>query len=323
MKTLYLLLPAILAGCAQNTNDEYANIDFRNEMRSFVTHISEYAKNNVDDFIIIPQNGQELITDSGEGDGIPESAYLQTIDATGRESMFYGYYNDDEETPSAENQHLLDLCLTCVEHNVPVLATDYCFTESKMETSYVLNEQNGFISFAAPDRNLTRIPGYPHTIHNENSNNIISIHDAQNFLYLISSENYSTKQDLINELCETNYDVILLDLYHNEVAYTLAEINQLKLKDNGALRLVICYLSIAEAEDYRYYWQESWNTTKPSWLEGENPDWAGNYKVKYWDSDWQDIIFGNDDSYLKQVIDAGFDGSYLDIIDAFEYFEEL
>ena len=37
--------------------------------------------------------------------------------------------------------------------------------------------------------------------------------------------------------------------------------------------------------------------------------------------EWQDIVFGNDESYLKKILDAGFDGVYLDIIDAFEYFE--
>ncbi len=80
-------------------------------------------------------------------------------------------------------------------------------------------------------------------------------------------------------------------------------------------------MSIGEAEDYRYYWQDSWINNPPNWLEDENPDWEGNYKVRYWDKDWQSIIYGNDNSYLKKIINAGFDGVYLDIIDAFEYFE--
>jgi len=58
-------------------------------------------------------------------------------------------------------------------------------------------------------------------------------------------------------------------------------------------------------------------------LEEENPNWEGNYKVRYWEPEWQDIIYGNDSSYLKKILDAGFDGVYLDIIDAFEYFEGL
>lgn len=84
---------------------------------------------------------------------------------------------------------------------------------------------------------------------------------------------------------------------------------------------MIAYMSIGEAEDYRYYWQTEWEINPPSWLAEENPNWPGNYKVRYWDLAWQEIIYGNDNSYLKKILDAGFDGVYLDIIDTFEYFE--
>ena len=53
----------------------------------------------------------------------------------------------------------------------------------------------------------------------------------------------------------------------------------------------------------------------------ENPAWRGNYKVRYWDAGWRAILFGSPGSYLDQIISRGFDGVYLDIIDAFEYFE--
>ena len=113
-----------------------------------------------------------------------------------------------------------------------------------------------------------------------------------------------------------------MDLFfHDESAFTASEIQQLKSKANGGTRLVISYMSIGEAEDYRYYWQADWEQDKPSWLDEENPEWEGNYKVKYWDEKWQDIIYGNDDSYLKKILDAGFGGVYLDIIEAFEYYE--
>ncbi|MBQ5572035.1 MAG: endo alpha-1,4 polygalactosaminidase, partial [Bacteroidales bacterium] len=82
-------------------------------------------------------------------------------------------------------------------------------------------------------------------------------------------------------------------------------------------RMVIAYMSIGEAEDYRYYWQAEWKRGNPSWLDKENPKWKGNYKVKYWKSEWQEIIF----DYLSRITNAGFDGVYLDIIDAFEYYE--
>ncbi|AXQ96004.1 endo alpha-1,4 polygalactosaminidase (plasmid) [Cereibacter azotoformans] len=83
-------------------------------------------------------------------------------------------------------------------------------------------------------------------------------------------------------------------------------------------RLIVSYLSIAEAEDYRYYWQDSWAKTPPHWLGAENPEWAGNMKVRYWEAGWQKIVLG----YLDRIIDRGFNGVYLDIIDAFEFWEE-
>ena len=45
-------------------------------------------------------------------------------------------------------------------------------------------------------------------------------------------------------------------MYHNGIAFTFNEIIALKTKKNGGQRLVIAYMSIGEAEDYRFYWQE-------------------------------------------------------------------
>jgi cysteinyl-tRNA synthetase len=59
----------------------------------------------------------------------------------------------------------------------------------------------------------------------------------------------------------------------------------------------------------------------PDWLDKENPNWKGNFKVRYWHKDWQDIILNKHNGYLQKIIQAGFNGVYLDIIDAFEYYE--
>lgn len=85
-----------------------------------------------------------------------------------------------------------------------------------------------------------------------------------------------------------------------------------KAQSNGTK--VFAYLSIGEAEDYRPYWGK-W-TTPPSWLDAENPQWKGNYKVKFWEPAWQRIVYAQ----LEQIVRAGFDGVYLDIVDAYEYY---
>lgn len=86
---------------------------------------------------------------------------------------------------------------------------------------------------------------------------------------------------------------------------------------------VLAYMSIGEAEDYRWYWQRAWDANHdgkpdrgaPAWLGPENPEWRGNYKVRYWDPAWQRIV----EQYIDRIVAAGFDGLYLDVVDAFEY----
>lgn len=88
-------------------------------------------------------------------------------------------------------------------------------------------------------------------------------------------------------------------------------------------KLVLAYVSIGEAETYRWYWEKAWDADNdgtpdkgaPTWLGPVNPDWPGNYKVRYWDPKWQQIVF----AYLDKVLEAGFDGAYLDIVDGYEY----
>jgi cysteinyl-tRNA synthetase len=166
------------------------------------------------------------------------------------------------------------------------------------------------------------VPAYPAGPYLQNGANISTPGQAKNFLYLINPEHYAAKADFIRAVASTSYDLLIIDFFHNDLALTSADIDQLRNKASGGQRLVICYLSIGEAEDYRFYWQSSWKKNRPEWLEPENPDWPGNYKVKYWHPDWQQIIFGHPEAYLDRIISAGFDGVYLDIIDGFEYFEE-
>jgi cysteinyl-tRNA synthetase len=121
---------------------------------------------------------------------------------------------------------------------------------------------------------------------------------------------------------ETAYDLIVIDYSldgTDATAFTAEEITRLR---DGDDKIVLAYMSIGEAEDYRFYWQESWDDDPPRWLDEENPDWEGNYKVRYWDADWQAIIFGSEDSYLDKIIAAGFDGVYLDLVDSYVYYEE-
>ena len=315
----FLAVSMLFISCSK---DDYPDLDFKQEMRDFVIGISECAKSIDADFIIIPQNGVELVSNTGDEEGSADPAYASAIDGNGQEDLFYGYDKDDKATPSSERSYLMVFLNMSKNAGNTILVTDYCSTHSNMDNSYSQNNTAGYISFAADERELNNIPVYPSPIYGENDEIITALSDIKNFLYLINPENYSSKSAFINAVTSTNYDLLIMDLFFGEgIEFTSAEINQLKNKANGGKRLVISYMSIGEAEDYRYYWQSGWEPGDPAWVDEENPEWEGNYKVRYWEKEWQDIIFGNESSYLKKILNADFDGIYLDIIDAFEYFE--
>ena len=162
------------------------------------------------------------------------------------------------------------------------------------------------------------------------------------------------------------YDLVVIDYSktgEEDEAFSPEDVRRMQVKPDGSRRIVIAYLSIGEAESYRYYWNADWaeplrvaegavaddsdeedqppeakakkgagkrtgTTAKirilgvprlsaPVWLGRENENWAGNFLVRYWEKSWQDIIFGQPSGYLDRIIAAGFDGAFLDRVDAF------
>jgi cysteinyl-tRNA synthetase len=320
MKNAAIALFTLLCLSCDNSDSDDANArDYRQDMRELVIGISQKAKTTSTPFFVIPQNGIELVTQR-EDDFSTHAAYLAAIDGNGQEDLLYGYDNDNDATPAETTNYLKNYLNLSKAAGKTILVTDYCSTPSKMAGSYQANGTSGYVSYAAPERDLNIIPqGTPRNV---NSDVVTSLSQVKNFLYLINPDNFATKQAFIDAVAATNYDLVIIDLFFNDVALTATDVAQLKNKANGGKRLVICYMSIGEAEDYRYYWNDNWSNTRPDWIATENPDWPGNYKVKYWNSEWQGLIYKNDDSYLNKITSAGFNGVYLDIIDAFEYFEE-
>ena len=125
----------------------------------------------------------------------------------------------------------------------------------------------------------------------------------------------------VRKAAATPFDVLVLDYSRDgtdQTALSPADVEALKQKSDGSRRLVGCYLSVGEAEDYRYYWNASWRGGgKPQWIRGENKDWAGNYIVNFWDPEWQALLMGSPDAYLDRILAQGFDAVYLDRVDVY------
>ncbi len=112
----------------------------------------------------------------------------------------------------------------------------------------------------------------------------------------------------------SGFDLVVMDYSRDggaEGEYSREEIGLIKA--SGVIP--VAYLSIGEAEDYRFYWRDSWREKPPPWLGPENPEWRGNYAVRYWEEGWKRIVF----RYLDRIIAQGFSGVYLDKVDEFEY----
>ena len=64
----------ILCSCGEDPGGPSDGVDAPQEMRDFVVELAQYARKTDPGFIVIPQNGQELITENLEPDGslVPE-----------------------------------------------------------------------------------------------------------------------------------------------------------------------------------------------------------------------------------------------------------
>ncbi len=316
-----ILLLAVLAFTMSLLSCRSETHDYRQDMRDFVVFLRAYTDAKTPEFLLIPQNGEELLTLGDGYDTPPVEDYIAAIDGQGREDLLYGYVADNKPTAPKDTAFMRGHLVVAKNHGVQPLVTDYCWTVSNVDRSYDENARWDFISFAAPSRDLDIIPDYPPEPFNVNENDILALADARNFLYLLDPHRFKDRQSYLSALVATSYDILIIDAFFDEHLLTVDEVATLKTKPNGARRLVFAYMSIGEAEDYRYYWQESWRPGNPEWIESENPDWEGNYIVQYWHPEWQAIIAGAPESYLDKILASEFDGAYLDIIDAYEYFE--
>jgi cysteinyl-tRNA synthetase len=119
----------------------------------------------------------------------------------------------------------------------------------------------------------------------------------------------------LKQIGASNFELAVIDYSADgsaKKAFTTQQIQA--LRHASCNRRVVAYLSIGQAELYRWYWHQGWKEGNPNWLGAADPNWAQNYWVHYWDTGWQHIVY----NYLDTIIKAGFDGVYLDRVDAYQ-----
>ncbi len=199
-----------------------------------------------------------------------------------------------------------------------VLVSEFVARNIDIQEAYTRNYTEDFICFVRAEDNYN-YHKIPDNIFHSNATNIASLSDVQNYLYLISNDNFESKNGMINAISEKNFDLVLIDLFYDGDEFTREEVNLLKTKPNGSQRLVIAYMSLGSAENYRYYWQTDWRLNHPSWIKKKYEGYDDEYWVEFWEKEWQDIIYGSDSAYLNKIINAGFDGVYLDNVEGYYF----
>lgn len=305
-KFLFFLLAGSAFFSCKEKKTEKAGV----RMQEFILAISEYARAQDPDFILIPQNGEEILFNDIDPEKGLRTDLIQAIDGYGVEELFFngGYAPDD---------YRLGM-LRKVNTSLKVMAADYLNSDSDTTQVFQLADAEQFIAFPRNNANYDYkfVPG---TVHHENNNDIQTLAQAQNYLYLISSEDLPDKTAFLSVIQHTNFDVVIIDAFYNDALLTSSEVASLKTKLNGGKRLVIAYMSIGSAEKYRYYWKKSWGLHHPLWLKKKYDGYTDEIWVKFWKDEWKEIIYGNDDSYTKKLLNAGFDGAYLDNIEGFYF----
>ncbi len=135
--------------------------------------------------------------------------------------------------------------------------------------------------------------------------------------YVLQAEKLAPSASQAAErLAECDRDWIVLDAFFQPPRrWRPAELERIRRGKPG--RKILAYLSIGEAERYRPYWKKSWERRRPLFLGPENPQWKGNYQVRYWRPEWQRLILEE----VSRIVRTGFDGLFLDKVDAFEDYE--
>ena len=300
--------------------------NYRDEMRKLVSKIAQYARSRKPGFVVITHNGMELLEKQDDVDKrkvYPARAYMLSIDAILQDGLFYGYETFGAPT-SKEQKEKFDGLLKLAELNrVSIMSMDYAKAPKKVDEVLAASSRKGYLPFVAHKELpvLNSLPPYPRRPFRENPNNVLSMSNANNFLYLRDTTPFGLQEEFALKMHDTNYDMLIVDVFHGRKPFSKRAIETMKYKKLGAKRLVMARMDVGTAATYRFYWKPGWRSGAPSWIAAPYPTDPDRFFVEYWRPEWHQIIYGNPKSFTFGLIAQGFDGVIIETTDAFRYFE--
>jgi len=152
----------------------------------------------------------------------------------------------------------------------------------------------------------------------------IILSHVKTFSYLLQNLDSNGIQ---KELSESHYDMYILEPCVTEkgnetfpIRSLIEEIRHYNRTTYNKEPIILAYVDIGQAEDWRWYWKNGWEPGSPEWIVAVDPDdWEGCYPVAYWYPEWEDIVIygAHGMSHLEAILQYDFDGIYMDWVEAF------
>lgn len=301
-------------------------LDFREEMRDFVTRIGEFARRYKPDFAILVEDSLELLVkrdDIDQEQTSPARTYMRSIDGV----LVTDLFNDNPDLDAEDNEALraerLNKLEQATRNGLKVFVLDRETERAAIDAARRAAADRDFAyqPRRSEDFQTTDLPVYPSRPFDETGNSVISLDDADNFGVVGNSASYGRQDEFALKMHGTNYDVLIVDVFHGREPLSKQAVETLKYKASGARRLVFARVDIGTAASYRYYWQPNWREGSPRWIGASVRGEPDHYFVEFWRPEWQRIIFGDPASYVYGVVDQGYDGVILAGADVFEIYE--
>lgn len=300
--------------------------NYRDEMRRLITNIAKFAREKNPGFVVLTHNGMDLLEKRDEVDEkkvYPARAYMLSIDAIMQDGMFYGYESFGQPTSkemTAKFTYLVDLAK---RNRIGILSMDFARDPKKIDEVLAASSKQGFLPFVAhKDLSvINSLPPYPGRPFRENPNNVLSMSSAENYLYLRDTTAFGNEDEFALKLHDTNYDMVVIDVFHGRKPFSKRAIETLKYKKLGARRLVLARMDVGTAATYRFYWKAGWQSGSPRWITAPYPTDPDRYFVEYWRPEWHKILYGDPTSFTFGLLAQGYDGVIIETVEAYRYFE--
>lgn len=314
-------------------------INYRDKLRENVITLSNYGKSKHPGFQIMVHEGQDLLTRSlweyhldgylkarNSGQNVEDPAFLNHLKQTSPEyePLVGGRsaeYLKSIDAIAVNNHYCGQTSINPVisQNNLKLVSVDFCSNGKIYDKSIAdsVKDKALLYAFWHKDKAFKKIAAQP--IINENAENIFDLQSAKNISFLLNDELYADKNDFIEAVRASNYDIVVIEPYFHALhPFTPDEVNAMQYKKNGTRRQLLARFSISEAKDTDYYWKNSWKIGSPAWLARASFVEPRGVITRYWNDTWKNYM----SRYFQGVVNSGYDGAFLTGLENHRYFEQ-